>query len=76
MHTQSKRKERKGRKGEKMHLSNCFVITFFNNSNCNFGDSSLLIATVLIVKFWNEIGYQRILIRKSSTRQVFQNISV
>ena len=76
MHTQSKRKERKGRKGEKMDLSNCFVITFFNNSDCSFGDSSLLIAKVLIVKFWNEIGYQRILIHESSTRQVFQNISV
>ena len=76
MHTQSKRKERKGRKGEEMYLSNCFVITSFNNSYCNFGDSSLLIAKVQIVKFWNETGYQRILIHESSTRQVFQNISV
>ena len=59
-----------------MYLSNCFVITFFSNSDCNFGDISLLTAKVLTVKFWNETGHQRILIGESSTRQVFQNISV
>lgn len=40
----------KGRK-ETLYLSRCFLRNFFSNSDFNFGDSSLLIAKVLIAKF-------------------------
>ena len=40
----------KGRK-ETLYLSRCFVRNFFSNSDFNFGDSSLLIAKVLIAQF-------------------------
>lgn len=40
----------KGRK-ETLYLSRHFVRNFFSNSDFNFGDSSLLIAEVLIAKF-------------------------
>ena len=40
----------KGRK-ETLYLSRCFVRNFLSNSDFNFGDSSLLIAKVLIAKF-------------------------
>lgn len=40
----------KGRK-ETLYLSRCFVRNVFRNSDFNFGDSSLLIAKVLIAKF-------------------------
>ena len=40
----------KGRK-ETLYLSRRFVRNFFSNSDFNFGDSSLLIAEVLIAKF-------------------------
>lgn len=72
MHTQPKSKERK----KTMLSATYFVRTFFNNSSCNFGDTSIVTVKLMIAKFWKEVGYQRILIGESNIRQIFQNMSV
>lgn len=45
------RRKEDRKEGRKLYLSRCFVRNVFRNSDFNFGDSSLLIAKVLIAKF-------------------------
>lgn len=46
-----RKEDRKTERKETLYLSRCFVRNVFRNSDFNFGDSSLLIAKVLIAKF-------------------------